>query len=307
MGNDYRTGDNGRMKACLFALLICLFPPLAHAWNAAGHRLVAAIAWQQLTPETQEKMITALTRHPDHGHWVEKAKTNTPAAIFCEASTWPDSIRNDPRFFDETRESPTEAIPGLHDNARHKRWHYVDIDTDGKTAQGELDQQIERLSQLLRSTHNPEEISWALPWLLHLVADIHQPMHVGHAQDEGGNLVEIENPLKPKQPFGNLHRYWDDLPGPSALRGKRLENAVTGLLERNKAPKQGDVALWRKESQQWLKQAYPDSVGSLLPIITETFDSNAHAIAEHRLVDAGYRLGRLLESIFSRRVSRETH
>ena len=62
----------------------------------------------------------------------------------------------------------------------------------------------------------------ALPWLLHLVADIHQPLHVGLDGDEGGNKVEIENPFNKRLPFTNVHTYWDDLPGPPWLRGKRL-------------------------------------------------------------------------------------
>ena len=50
----------------------------------------------------------------------------------------------------------------------------------------------------------------------------------------------------------------------------------------------------------------PDSDGSLLPIVTEEFNRRAHALAERRIVDAGYRLGRLLEVNINARVSRET-
>jgi hypothetical protein len=97
--------------------------------------------------------------------------------------------------------------------------------------EGELDQQIERLSQLLRSTRKNEQITYALPWLLHLVADIHQPLHVGREGDAGGNEVEIENPFNKRLPFSSLHTYWDDLPGPPWLRGKRLEKNTNRLLD----------------------------------------------------------------------------
>jgi hypothetical protein len=159
---------------------------------------------------------------------------------------------------------------------------------------------------LLRSTRQNSEIAYTLPWLLHLVADIHQPLHVGNGQDEGGNQFEIENPLTPRRPFGNLHSYWDDLPGPSSLRGKRLENLARELVDRNQPSAQGRVSDWRRESRELHAQAYPDQQGSLLPIITEDFQIRARRIAEQRLVDAGFRLGRLLEQIFSVRVSRET-
>ena len=78
------------------------------------------------------------------------------------------------------------------------------------------------------------------------------------------------------------------------------------LLTSYPAPVQGNVALWRDESHQLLAMAYPKEDGSLLPIITEEFNQQARQIANRRLVEAGYRLGRLLENIVSQRVSRET-
>lgn len=298
------------MRQILSALLFFSLALPAYAWNAAGHRLVAVIAWQQLTPPTREAISAALARHPDHDRWVEKARSRDAIDLFAEASTWPDDIRNDPRFYDEDREPPTPALPGLPDTARHKRWHYVDLDAAGKVRDGELDRQIERLSHLLqakgRATGTNNQIPYALPWLLHLVADIHQPLHVGQHGDEGGNKVEIENPFNKRLPFSSLHLYWDDLPGPPWLRGERLEKNAARLLDNYPKPVQGDVALWRAESHQLLAFAYPKASGSLLPIINEDFQRDARTIANQRIVEAGYRLGRLLESLFSPPVSRET-
>ncbi|MCB4360064.1 S1/P1 nuclease [Quatrionicoccus australiensis] len=286
----------------LFFLLLC--PPIVHAWNGAGHRLSAVIAWQQLSPASRQQIAEILARHPDYPRWQEKSRSDEPRAIFAEAATWPDSIRHDPRYYDETRGAATPAIPGLFDQARHKRWHYVDLDARGKRRAGEIDRQIGKISQILRSTASPEQISWAVPWLLHLVGDIHQPLHVGKEGDDGGNRVEIENPAR-RQPFSSLHQYWDELPGPSSLRGKRLDNRAAELLARYPAPAQSSVTGWRNESHRLLAAAYPPA-GSLLPLITEEFDSQARGIAERQIVNAGYRLGRLLEGIFARRVSRET-
>lgn len=293
------------MPKHLLILVFLLISPLAEAWNGAGHRLSALIAWQQMSEKTQGAVSEALARHPDHSRWAEKAGTSEAAAIFAEASTWPDAIRNDPRFYDEGRQSATPAIPGLPDNARHKPWHYVDLDKNGQRTEGEIDHQIDRLTQLLRSTAKAEQISHALPWLMHLVGDIHQPLHVGHHDDEGGTKTEIENPLNRRQPFSTLHAYWDELPGPSSLRGKRLEKFAGRLLETYPAPSQGNTLLWRDESHRLLGSAYPPN-GSLLPAITESFDEQSRHIANRRITEAGYRLGRLLERIFAARVSRET-
>jgi len=169
-----------------------------------------------------------------------------------------------------------------------------------------IDQQIERLSQLLRSTRKNEQISYALPWLLHLVADLHQPLHVGRDSDEGGNQVEIENPFNKRLPFSSLHTYWDDLPGPPWLRGRRLEENAAHLIDNFPAPAQENVRQWKEESHRLLADAYPLANGSLLPMITEEFHQQARETANRRVLEAGYRLGRLLESIFAHRVSRET-
>jgi hypothetical protein len=289
-------------------LIACLMfaCPAAHAWNAAGHRLAASIAWQQLSPATREFVAETLSRHADYPRWQGKASTDAPAAIFAEASTWPDDIRNDPRFYDEGLEAPTPSAPGLPDTARHKKWHYVDVDRGGEVVDGELERRINELSLLLHTNASAERMAWALPWLSHLVADIHQPLHVGRAEDRGGNGFEVENPFNKRLPFSSLHTYWDDLPGPPWLRGKRLAENTARLLERHPPPAPGNTRLWREESRQLVRSAYPDAAGSLLPMISEPFHQHARQIADRRLVDAGYRLGWLLEHGLARRVSRET-
>ena len=78
------------------------------------------------------------------------------------------------------------------------------------------------------------------------------------------------------------------------------------LLAGHPAPLPGDFAQWRDESHRLLPAAYPDTFGSLLPIVSETFNRQAHAIADRRIVDAGYRLGWLLETNINAPVPRET-
>jgi len=294
------------MRQILLALLFFSLPAPASAWNAAGHRLVAVIAWQQLSPPAQDAITQILADHPDYQRWADKSRSTKGIDIFAEASTWPDDIRHDPRFYDENREAATPALPGLPDTARHKRWHYVDLDAAGKPEAGELDRQIERLGKLLAASRNPADGAYALPWLAHLVADIHQPLHVGRHGDEGGNKVDIENPLNKRHPLSTLHSYWDDLPGPPWLRGKRLAQNAARLLDRHPAPTQGNVRQWRDESHRLLAGAYPPSGGSRPAQISEDFHRHSRDLAERRIVDAGYRLGGLLERIFGQRVPRET-
>ncbi|MBS1189902.1 MAG: hypothetical protein H6R10_1694 [Rhodocyclaceae bacterium] len=295
------------MKSILTALALLLTTLPAWGWNAAGHRLVAAIAWRQMSPIAQHRVTDLLQIHPDYRKWTAKAGDNPGYTAFLEASTWPDDIRKDRRFHDEGREAPTPPFPGMADTARHKDWHYVD-QFSNKVRDGELDHQLERLTRLLRNPGTPPaERAYALPWLIHLLADIHQPLHVGSRDDGGGNRFEIENPFNRRLPFTNLHTWWDDLPGPPWLRGPRLERAADALLaSQPKPPRQGSLALWEKESRELSREtAYPAATGSLLPAITADFAARSQAVANQRLATAGYRLGRLLEGTFGQ-VSRET-
>jgi len=293
-------------------LLFCLFAlaaPAAFAWNAAGHRLVALIAWQQMTPAARTVATDLLAAHPDHGRWQARSgDADAGRHAFLEAATWPDDIRGDSRFYDETREAPTPPLPGFTDLRRHRDWHYVDDMEKGEARRGELDRQLVRLAALLGNPRAlANERAYALPWLLHLVADAHQPLHVGRHQDEGGNLFEIEEPAHPRLPHSNLHRWWDDLPGPPWLRGERLRRAADRLLRESSPPAQGNVALWLSESRRLSHDfAYPPTA-----LITPEFRRAATAVAEQRLVEAGWRLGRWLNVLLDNtvntpKVSRET-
>lgn len=278
------------------------------AWNGAGHRLVAAIAWRQMSPASRYHSAQLLARHPHWAQWTAKARpADRDYQAFLEASTWADDIRRDPRYYDESNETPTPPLPGLSDTARHTHWHYADFTASGERRDGELDQQIERLTRLLLDPRQPEAAKvHALPWLIHLIGDIHQPLHVGSRDDEGGNQVEIEDPFTPRYPFTNLHRWWDDLPGPPWLRGQRLEAASDALVSAFPAPRQGDAKLWREESRALSRDSvYPPTAGSLLPTIDAGFRQNARETANRRLAEAGYRLGHLLNRLLNG-VPRET-
>lgn len=284
----------------LFIALLCLaVVSPAMAWNAAGHRLVAAIAWRHMSPAAREAAAELLAHHPDHARWIARSDTDPGYNAFLEAATWPDDIRNDPRFFD-SGDPPTPMLPGLADTDRHKDWHYVDTLADG-TRRGELDRQIDRLSHIVANRHGPIAArTYALPWLIHLVADAHQPLHVGVHDDEGGNQVAIENPLNPRFAQANLHVWWDDLPGPPWLRGKRLEKVADALLDGPEVLAGGTLRDWLEESRSLARdQAYPPANGGDVPVVTIAFRDQSRAVANRRLIAAGLRLGRLLDGSLS--------
>lgn len=285
-------------------LLLATLPALA--WNGAGHRLSALIAWQTMPEASRRWVSDTLRQHPDHADWLARSGTGEPRLVFAEASTWADRIRHDPRFQDEQHVRPQDSDPALFDSSRHNSWHYVDFQRDGRRGKGQLDRAALDLVERLRSTDDPAEKAWALAWLIHLVGDLHQPLHVGWADDAGGNGIVVEDLSKGKPAFTKLHTWWDQLPGPADQRGKRLQRRAGQLLATHDQPAAGGIEDWRDESHALIEQAYPPRMGSVSLVIDHAFAQHARQIADQRVHAAGVRLGRLLDDIRRSRVSRGT-
>ncbi|MBL8395696.1 MAG: S1/P1 nuclease [Candidatus Accumulibacter sp.] len=299
----------GQYVLLLAATLLCTSP--AAAWNAAGHRISALIAWQRLDPGSRAAITALLRQHPDFARWQARGKGAEPGlATFLEASTWPDDIRRDQRFYSAGNEEPTPTLPGFPDMERRLEWHYIDRPLDmlptTRAPAGELDRRLNMLvSTLANQGVQPSERAYALPWLIHLVGDAHQPLHAASRHtadgesDNGGNALLITNPFNMRHPSMSLHRYWDDLPGPPWLRDDRLAGTVSALTERH-PPTGGSStpALWIEES--WLiarRYAYPESEDKP-PTISPSFHERSQEIANHRITQAGYRLAELLRALF---------
>lgn len=289
------------------ALLAALLPTPAAAWNFAGHRLAACIAWEQLTAPAREQVATLLRAHPDHARWARYAKGDAPdRAAFIEASTWADRIRHDPRFHDAD-EPATPLLSGFPDMLRHGDWHYVNRALVGHPGAmnradedlGQLDRQLERLAATLdrQGETTLAERSYALPWITHLVADAHQPLHVVDAEAAWIAPIgdpKVFNPSSPRRRIRSLHAFWDDLPGPSNLAGKKLDSACGALLAMHPPPTASSPGRWIDES---LRIAGTDAIPpgyEKTPRIGKAFYANAREIADRRIVAAGYRLADLL-------------
>ena len=82
------------------ALLILLgWSRTGYAWNSTGHKAIALIAYERLTPVTKQRVDQLLARHPDYPKWIAGITTaDRGRAAFLAASVWPDTIRSDPRF-----------------------------------------------------------------------------------------------------------------------------------------------------------------------------------------------------------------
>ena len=290
--------------------LLLLMPTSVWAWNAAGHRLVASIAWENLDARARSVAAGLLRDHPDYERWRNRAgHDDSGRAIFIEASTWPDDIRSDPRFYSAGVDPATETLPGFPDMERHRDWHYVNRPLDDspsahpqrESLSGLLDRQLVALAKVLGTPGAPRsERVYALPWLIHLIGDAHQPLHTSIRLDpEGkwdklGNGVLIINPFNPRKHSSTLHAYWDDLPGPPWLRGERLDRASQALIGAYTHPARSNSAQWIDESWQLAgSSAYPPD-DEYIPTLSAAFHEQAKQIANRRVAEAGYRLADLL-------------
>lgn len=159
-------------------LILCLFTTLhVFGWGIIGHRTVGAVAEKHLTKKARKKIKAILGNES-----------------LATVSNWMDDIKSD------------DAYDHTHD------WHWVTIpagqtyEQTEKNPHGDVISTIERLiAELKQGGLSREKEAEDLKMLVHLVGDIHQPLHVGGGDDTGGNDVKVkwfwEN--------SNLHRVWD--------------------------------------------------------------------------------------------------
>lgn len=142
----------------------------------------------------------------------------------------------------------------------------------------------------------------ALLFLVHLVEDVHQPLHVGDNHDRGGNLTQVQF----FREGTNLHRVWDSQIVDRAGRDERAWVETITLLitpESVAAWSQGDVGSWADESLQDAKRAYHFPEGSTRPLASgaelgRDYSEFALPIIRRRLAQAGVRVANELNAIF---------
>ena len=307
-----------RLPAALLCGLFFLSAAPALAWNATGHRLVAGIAWEKMTPVARAEANRLLQNHPDYERWRKKAANDDSGRqVFIATATWPDEIRRDKRFYSPASEEPTPLLPGFPDMARHSDWHYLarPLDDAAATAPhrpahlGQIDQALTTQSRRLGDRKAPLiERQYALPWLIHLVGDAHQPLHLSLCLDASGNWDKlgsgqmVSNPFNPRKSSTTLHTFWDDLAGAPGLRGEALDTAIRALLDRYpQAPRRSSTATWLDESWRLAREfGYPDGQSDTPITINDVFFERSRDIAERRVAEAGHRLGTLLNTLLGK-------
>lgn len=272
------------MKIARFICGLLLFTTSVQvlAWGQNGHRIVGQIANEHLTKKTQKALLPLLD-----------------GDLLAEVGTWADEMRSDPAEFWQKHSS---------------RWHYINVtepdkfDPAGYAAPQSKDEVKDIYGAILLcvtalkdKTTPLAERQFYLRFLVHLVGDIHQPMHAGHAEDRGGNLVEVKFFGKPT----NLHSLWDT----DLLESQNLSFTEYAAFI-NTQDKQliktyltSSPSDWLKESMVLSKAVYQSAapVGNTAPDLSYGYIYQQLPVAQERLVKAGIRLAGLLNSIFDPR------
>ena len=250
------------------SLLVLAYSPSAFSWGKTGHRIVGEIAQRNLKPSTL-KAIRKLAGDDD----------------LSRLANWPDEIRSDPKMGFTTP------------------WHYVSIPT-GKTyfdqkrnKDGDLLEALYRFEDTLRDLKETKEHKLdALRFLIHMTGDLHQPLHVGLAEDRGGNSIRV----KWFKVETNLHSVWDEeLVDFEKLSYTEYASYLNHFSKDDKKSwEKGTFIDWAKESQDLRPLVYDfDTTGS--PNLGYEYNFKVKPTVELRLKQAGLRLAYVLNKIFS--------
>ena len=262
------------MKKYFFSILILAFlavPSITWAWGQQGHRIVGEIAYNHLSPKAKAA--------------IQKILGVESMAL---ASTWADFIRSDTgyKYLDS--------------------WHYIDFDRDltyqemktflkSDTTHDAYTAIIFLKNQLQKRNISREKKLMYLKLLLHIVGDVHQPLHVSKSGDMGGNDIKVSW-------FGqasNLHTVWDS---------KIIDNEQLSYTEYSNALDHPSAQFIKKlQSQpiaQWLYDSYVIS-NQLHKEITEPNAKLSYVyvyqhlhIINDQLLKGGIHLAGLLNEIF---------
>lgn len=304
-----------RRFAGFLLLLLCLAPAHGEAWDMQGHMMVAAIAWPLMNDAAKRRAQDLLSLNPDYGSWV---KGISPAQrgrrAFILAATWPDAIKRKGSgyVFDGYRPEGDKASrnTGYADHLQHRYWHFIDLpfSTDDTPLREPAAPNALTQIALFRQTIRPDSgvgdsiRSYDLVWLIHLVGDIHQPLHAASRftreqpdGDAGGSKVQLA-----QSSDKNLHEFWDTVLGTSE-DPVIAANAVRSPKFPWPPPKAKaaitDEHAWAEEGLRIAEAAVytpPIGPGEGPYVLTPAYIRRAYRIAQERVALAGARLAHLL-------------
>jgi hypothetical protein len=262
--------------ACLLVLAAASFaPPSARAWGCRGHQIIALIAWRHLTPSAA-RQVNRILASGSFAAIRGCPKDGLP--LIAAVASWPDGQR------------------------QNSQEHYINIPPVAKrtTDYCHGDCVTDAIAKYTRELRNHEDAAVALAYIIHLVGDVHQPLHAFDDNDRGANCVETRLPHSRRKV--SLHADWDTAllpPGNAVVLARSLDDTYSRHLALGSTSPDD----WAWESHILAEQyAYgPLHLSSgcdPAPVeLSPAYVERAQPVIDRQLVLAGERLARLLNQI----------
>jgi len=242
----------------------------ALAYGPTGHRVVAELAFRHMTPEAIAAVEAILGDD-----------------FMAEAATWPDEMRSSPDpFFGRTAAS----------------YHYINLpdgvsyEASEKNPAGDAITALASFTATLKDENaSAADRALALRYIIHIVGDLHQPLHAGRAQDRGGNRIDVVW----FEELTNLHTVWDE----RIIQHKRLSYTEwTNFLDRK--IKSENVTAWQNSvPTDWVAEliSYRDDIyENGHGILSWGYVYKYTPLVKSQLSKGGIRLAGYLNAIFAK-------
>jgi len=287
------------MKGLLVCLLLVNLIFVVYAWGPEGHIVVASIAMNNLktsTTQAIQKYLPTGQNLPDIANLADTYRSTTDGK-WSAILHYVDLFRNQTAYnaaLDCAQGCVVSAIANYTSILEQTGYKYKML-----PASNTFRLPVEMQGITLPDIAEPN----ALEFLVHFVGDVHQPLHVGYGDDEGGNTVTVTFYTTKT----NLHAVWD-----SGIITRYNSNATSfteellGMIQANSTlndfTKQTDVVTWANESFDEVRS--PDGVydfnsTATIPLLSDWYYTKNLPVIKLRLIAAGLRLAALLNKIFS--------
>lgn len=255
----------------LFILATYLFCLPVNAWWGKEHEIVALIAEKNLSAKAVQQIEIILD-----------------GRSLSEIANWADSIKSQSKW------------------SHSKRWHYINIDKGesideyqvsvGGDILWALDYFYWQIGEVAKPVQQRRE---ALMFFVHLVADIHQPLHVGFSGDAGGNRKMLI--WKNQNRLVNLHKVWDGLlTSPAISSHQYADKILSDSIKETQLILDSSFKDWAKESLTLHAAVYQfgDQKKDNSLHLGSNYQNKNWPIAQQRILQAGVRLAHYLNQAF---------
>lgn len=260
------------MYRVIVFIYFSLISATSYSWWEKEHQIVAVIAEENLSLEAKQQVNKLLNGRK-----------------LSDIANWADTIKSQSKW------------------SHSKRWHYMNVEQDETVSDyevlvggdilwaleyfyGQLNDQDKRLDRRRE----------ALMFFVHLVGDIHQPLHVGKVSDAGGNRESVK--WKDDSRLLNLHKVWDGLLTRSSLSPQQYAKKINYSSAKERAIwRASSFEDWAEESLELHKNVYKFGVknkGKKIIKLDDTYQTQNRPIVEKRILQAGIRMAHYLNSAF---------